>query len=153
LAAQLTVNTMPEPTLKAFADHGKIGAARPMRDGDGGAVLKQFASAGVGVGVEAFSAQLQEQGAISFIKSWNDLFWVISSKSAVLRNAAYPFYIYILMNPRRRSLTQMPAWKPLADHSNDIKQLHLRELFTKNVARGKTFTAEGAGLFLDYSKN
>src|SRR5262249_4306962 len=86
LAAQLTVNTMPEPTLKAFADHGKIGAARPMRDGDGGAVLKQFASAGVGV--EAFSAQLQEQGAISFIKSWNDLFWVISSKSAVLRNAA-----------------------------------------------------------------
>jgi len=79
---------MPEPTLKAFADRGKIGAAMPMNDEDGGAVLKQFASASAGVGMEAFSAQLHEQGAISFIKSWNDLFRVISSKSAALRNAA-----------------------------------------------------------------
>jgi glucose-6-phosphate isomerase len=57
------------------------------------------------------------------------------------------------MSPKRSSLTQVPAWKALADHSRDIKQLHLRELFAKEAARGERFTAEGAGLFLDYSKN
>jgi transaldolase len=86
LASPLTVNTMPEATLKAFADHGKVGAAIPMNAGDSEAVVKQFASAGVDP--DALAAQLQEQGADSFDKSWNDLLEVISSKSAALQNAA-----------------------------------------------------------------
>ena len=49
LAAPLTVNTMPEGTLKALADHGKIGAALPNDGGDCEAQLKRFADAGVNV--------------------------------------------------------------------------------------------------------
>jgi glucose-6-phosphate isomerase len=58
-----------------------------------------------------------------------------------------------MTSAKRRSLRQTPAWNALADHSREIKQLHLRELFEKDAARGERFTAEGAGLFLDYSKN
>jgi glucose-6-phosphate isomerase len=58
-----------------------------------------------------------------------------------------------MTSPKRRSLRQTPAWNALADHSREVKQLHLRELFEKDAARGQRFTAEGAGLFLDYSKN
>jgi transaldolase len=86
LAAPLTVNTMPEATLKAFADHGKVGSITPASGGDSQAVLKEFANAGVDVG--ALATQLQEQGADSFDKSWNDLLKVISSKGAALRTAA-----------------------------------------------------------------
>jgi transaldolase len=86
LAAPLTVNTMPEATLKAFANHGKAGATIPASGGDSEAVLSEFANAGVDV--DALAAELQEQGADSFAKSWNDLLKVISSKSAALRIAA-----------------------------------------------------------------
>ena len=86
LAAPLTVNTMPEATLKAFADHGKVDAAIPMNGGDSEEILKQFTN--VGVDVDALAAQLQEQGADSFAKSWNDLLKVISSKSAALQDVA-----------------------------------------------------------------
>jgi transaldolase len=86
LAAPLTVNTMPEATLKAFADHGNMRAAIPILGVDSEAILREFADAGVRV--DALAAQLQEEGANSFIKSWNDLLEVISSKSAALRDAA-----------------------------------------------------------------
>ena len=86
LAAPLTVNTMPEATLKAFADHGKVGSITPASGGDSQAVLNEFANAGVDVG--ALATELQEQGADSFDKSWNDLLKVISSKGAALRTAA-----------------------------------------------------------------
>jgi transaldolase len=86
LAAPLTVNTMPEATLKAFADHGKVEATIPMNGGDSEEILKQFTR--VGVDVDALAAQLQEQGADSFAKSWNDLLKVISSKSAALQDVA-----------------------------------------------------------------
>ena len=52
-----------------------------------------------------------------------------------------------------KSLTRQTAWKSLAAHSKEIKKLHLRDLFAKDAKRGERFTAEGAGLFLDYSKN
>jgi glucose-6-phosphate isomerase len=52
-----------------------------------------------------------------------------------------------------KPLTQRAAWKALAAHSKQIKQLHLRELFAEDAKRGELFTAEAAGLFLDYSKN
>ena len=50
-------------------------------------------------------------------------------------------------------LTKRNAWKSLAAHSKEIKKLHLRELFAQDAKRGERFTAEAAGLFLDYSKN
>ena len=85
LASPLTVNTMPEATLKAFADHGKVGATIPASGGDSEVVLNEFANAGVDV--DALATRLQDQGADSFAKSWNDLLKVISSKSAALRTA------------------------------------------------------------------
>ena len=52
-----------------------------------------------------------------------------------------------------KPLTRRAAWKALAEHSKQIKKLHLRELFAEDAQRGERLTAEGAGLFLDYSKN
>jgi transaldolase len=86
LAAPFTVNTMPEATLKAFADHGELGPSMPMDGGDCESVLAQFGRAGLNV--EALAAQLQDDGAKSFVKSWSDLLAVIASKSAVLQQAA-----------------------------------------------------------------
>jgi len=85
LAAPFTVNTMPEATLKALADHGELGAILPPDGGDCEEVLAQFAKAGVDV--NALAAQLQDEGAKSFVKSWEDLMAVITSKSAELKAA------------------------------------------------------------------
>jgi transaldolase len=85
LAAPLTVNTMPESTLNAFADHGELG---PMigAAGDCRVVLKAFAR--IGVNIDALAAKLQEEAAASFVTSWNELMGVIASKSASLGRAA-----------------------------------------------------------------
>jgi transaldolase len=85
LAAPLTVNTMPEGTLKALADHGELGTILPADGGDCEEVLAQFAKAGIDV--DALAAQLQDEGAKSFVKSWNELMAVITSKSAALKEA------------------------------------------------------------------
>jgi glucose-6-phosphate isomerase len=53
----------------------------------------------------------------------------------------------------KTSLQQLPAWRALAEHSQEIAKLHLRDLFANDPARGGKLTAEGVGLFLDYSKN
>ena len=53
----------------------------------------------------------------------------------------------------RSPLTQRPTWKALATHYQEVKNLHLRELFTQDPSRGTRLTCEGAGLYLDYSKN
>ena len=50
-------------------------------------------------------------------------------------------------------LTERPAWKALAAHHQEVCNLHLRELFAKDIRRGDRLTAEAAGLYLDYSKN
>ncbi len=86
LAAPFTVNTMPEGTLKAFAEHGDVGAALPADGGDCEEVLKRFARAKINV--QALSAQLQDEGAKSFVNSWDDLMGVIGSKSAALKRAS-----------------------------------------------------------------
>src|SRR5213080_447859 len=57
------------------------------------------------------------------------------------------------MQKRRTSLKRLPAWKALAEHSKEIDKLHLRDLFASDSIRGEKLVAEGAGLFLDYSKN
>jgi len=86
LAAPFTVNTMPEATLKALADHGELGSILPADGGDCEQVLAQFAKAGIDV--DALAGRLQDEGAKSFVQSWNDLMAVITSKSAALKAAA-----------------------------------------------------------------
>jgi transaldolase len=86
LAAPFTVNTMPEGTLKAFADHGEIGPMLPADGGDCEVVLAQFTKAGIDL--DTLAAQLQDEGAKSFVKSWDELLAVIASKSAALAKAS-----------------------------------------------------------------
>jgi transaldolase len=86
LAAPFTINTMPEATLNALAAHTELGSIMPADGGDCEEVLGQFAKAGIDI--DALAAQLQDEGAKSFVKSWNELMGVIESKSAVLKKAA-----------------------------------------------------------------
>ena len=85
LAAPFTVNTMPDETLKALADHGEPSAVLPADGSDCEEALAKFATAGVDI--DALAAQLQEEGAVSFVKSWNDLMECIASKSEALKKA------------------------------------------------------------------
>jgi len=85
LAAAFTVNTMPEGTLKALAEHGEIGQMLPIDGGNCEATLAEFAKSGIDVG--ALAAQLQDEGARSFVKSWNELLAVIAAKTASLAKA------------------------------------------------------------------
>ena len=86
LATPFTVNTMPEGTLKAFADHGELGPIMAADGGDCEKVLGQFAKAGIDV--DSLADQLQKEGAKSFVKSWNELMTVIASKSDALKQAS-----------------------------------------------------------------
>jgi transaldolase len=85
LAAPFTVNTMPEATLNALADHGEVGAVLPPDGGDCEEILARFGAAGIDI--DALAAKLQEDGARSFVKSWEDLMAVIAAKSAALQTA------------------------------------------------------------------
>ena len=86
LVAPLTINTMPENTLKAFADHGKVGDAIRADGGDSETVLADFTKAGVDLA--ALAAKLQQDGAAAFVNSWDSLMSVISSKATALKKAA-----------------------------------------------------------------
>lgn len=83
LASPFTVNTMPEATLKAFADHGELGAALPTTGGDSEKILAEFAKAGIDTA--ALAKKLQVDGAASFVKSWDSL---ISGLGAKVRGQA-----------------------------------------------------------------
>jgi transaldolase len=85
LAAQFTVNTMPEGTLKALADHGDIGTLLRADGGDCEDVVARFVAAGIDL--YALAGQLQSDGAKAFVKSWNDLLAVITAKTAALVGA------------------------------------------------------------------
>jgi transaldolase len=86
LAAPFTVNTMPEATLKALASHNELGSILPADGGDCEEVLKEFRDAGIDI--SALAAQLQDEGAKSFVKSWKELIAVIESKAGGLERAA-----------------------------------------------------------------
>jgi transaldolase len=86
LAAPFTVNTIPEATLLAFADHGEVGAETPADGGNCESMLAEFAKAGVDI--DALAARLQDEGADAFVKSWNELMGVIAAKSTSLGMAA-----------------------------------------------------------------
>jgi len=83
LAAPFTVNTMPEATLKALADHGQIRQTLPMHARYCDEVLVKFARAGIDL--DALATQLQDEGTKSFVKSWNELLASIASKGATLK--------------------------------------------------------------------
>ena len=83
LAAPFTVNTMPEGTLKALADHGQPATPVPADGGDCEAVLAAVRAAGIGL--DSLAARLQSEGAAAFVKSWHELLGQIASKSATLQ--------------------------------------------------------------------
>jgi transaldolase len=83
LAAPFTVNTMPEATLKALGGHSELGALLPDDGGDCEEVLARFRDAGIDI--DGLAAHLQEEGARSFVKSWEDLMSVIASKCSQLK--------------------------------------------------------------------
>lgn len=86
LAAPFTVNTMPEGTLKAFADHGAMGGLLAADGGGFAAELAAFAKAGIDL--DGLAAQLQDEGAAAFVKSWNELMGRIATKKAAIRKAS-----------------------------------------------------------------
>jgi transaldolase len=85
LVAPHTINTMPEKTVQAVADHGDIGRPLAHDGGDAEDVLREFARAGVDV--DALALQLQREGAAAFVKSWDDLLACLAAKSATLKRA------------------------------------------------------------------
>jgi transaldolase len=85
LAAPHTVNTMPENTLLAFSDHGRVSGALPRDGGDAEQVLAEFEKAGIDL--SKLAADLQEEGAQSFDTSWQDLLNSIELKSKSLKAA------------------------------------------------------------------
>jgi transaldolase len=86
LVSPLTVNTMPEGTLKAFAEHGKLGAPMPADGGDSLEVLASFGKAGIDM--MALAEQLQQEGAKAFVKSWNELLAGIAAKTDSIKKAS-----------------------------------------------------------------
>jgi transaldolase len=85
LAAPDTINTIPEKTLLAFADHGKVKDVLPVDGGYAEAVLAEFTREGIDC--EALAADLQREGTEAFAKSWSDLMDRIASKSEALTDA------------------------------------------------------------------
>ncbi len=85
LAAPDTIDTIPEKSLRAYADHGAIPRAMATDGGDGEATLARFAQAGIDI--DALAEQLQTEGAQSFVKSWTELLDRIEDKIHTLANA------------------------------------------------------------------
>ena len=83
LAAPFTVNTMPEATLIALEKNNELGSIMAADGGDCEEILKQFADAGIDI--DSLGVKLQDEGAKSFVKSWNELMTVIESKSSKLQ--------------------------------------------------------------------
>jgi transaldolase len=78
LAAPFTINTIPDKTLKAFAEHGRVGGSMPVDGGDAEQVLAEFAS--VGIDRVALAEELQRDGADAFDESWKSLLATIEGK-------------------------------------------------------------------------
>ena len=81
-AAPDTINTMPEKTLRAFADHGVLHGVMALDGGDTDLTLAQIADAGVHI--DALALKLQKEGAEAFVKSWNQLLQRIADKASAL---------------------------------------------------------------------
>jgi transaldolase len=86
LAAPETIDTMPEKTLHAFAQHGRVGTVMPRDGGDAERVIEEFKRAGIDDA--ALAEQLQREGGEKFAKSWSDLMDRIAAKSAAIARGA-----------------------------------------------------------------
>jgi len=86
LAAPDTINTIPDKTLLAFAEHGRVNDVLPMDGGDAGKMIAKFAACGIDD--QQLADDLQREGAESFVKAWKDLIDRINSKSATLKAAS-----------------------------------------------------------------
>jgi transaldolase len=86
LASPHTINTMPENTLHAMAEHGEVGPMLPADGGDAERELAEFTKAGIDI--DALAEQLQKEGAAAFVKSWDELLARIAEKSAAIRKAS-----------------------------------------------------------------
>jgi len=86
LASPHTVDTIPEKTLLAMADHGEVGPMLAADGGDAERELAEFTKAGINI--DALAEQLQQEGAASFVKSWDDLLACIADKSAAIKKAS-----------------------------------------------------------------
>src|SRR4030095_13604859 len=86
LAAPFTVNTMPEATLRALANRKELGSILPADGGDCEDVLSRFTQAGLDL--DSMATQLQEDGAKSFVSSWNELMSVIDFAAVVRERIA-----------------------------------------------------------------
>jgi transaldolase len=86
LAAPDTINTIPDKTLIAFADHGQVQGVMPVDGGDAEKVLAEFKR--IGVDDAALADQLQREGTASFGKSWRDLLERIAAKGTMLQEAS-----------------------------------------------------------------
>lgn len=85
LAAPDSIDTIPEKTLHAFAEHGALKGTMAVDGGDAEAMLARFAQAGIDI--DALAIKLQQEGAQSFVKSWRQLLQRIADKSAALAGA------------------------------------------------------------------
>ena len=85
LAAPFTINTIPDATLLAFADHGKLGKLLPVDGGDADKMIAKFGQAGIDY--DQLAADLQREGTESFVKSWKELLGSIASKDVPLKAA------------------------------------------------------------------
>ncbi len=83
LASPNTVNTMPEGTLLKFGEHGTLG--RVLSAGGGDAEETIFNITRLGIDMAALGAQLQQEGATSFVKSWNEMLDVVANKAQALK--------------------------------------------------------------------
>ena len=140
LFAPFTVNTMPDKTLIAFAEHGEVGEELPADGGDCDAVLAQFENAGVNR--RKLANELQEEGAKAFSDSWKDLLQHINHQKKFTPGLTRPI-----------PLRQRPAWKALEGHFSELAGRHLRELFAADPVRAERFFVNAAGIHFDYSKN
>ena len=86
LAAPDTIDTMPDKTLQAFGEHGKVGAPMPLDGGDAEAVIAELRTLGIDDG--ALAERLQQEGADAFAKSWKGLLAGIADKTSQLAAAA-----------------------------------------------------------------
>lgn len=82
LAAPDTINTLPENTLHAFADHGRLNGVLPTDGGDADVIVEKIRSEGVSI--DALAHELQQEGADAFVKSWNQLLQRIDDKAEAL---------------------------------------------------------------------
>jgi transketolase len=85
LAAPFTINTIPDATLLAFADHGELGDLLPLDGDDAEKVIAKVAEAGIDH--DQLAADLQREGTESFVKSWTELLDSIESKNVILKAA------------------------------------------------------------------